>query len=85
MNTASATLYRTSDLSSAALILCEPGAQLADVQWAGRRAEFEIVFDEETDVRARLADFRAGRATVVASKFVEALALLKRSLYAVPR
>ena len=85
MKTVDATSYRTCDLSTAAFMLCGPGAHLADVHWIGRKAEFGIIFDEQTDVHARLADFRAGRATVVASEFVDALALLKRSLFAAPR
>ena len=79
-----AKIYPTHDFYVAAFLMTQPGVNLTDVEWHGKRAEF-IFETNGLDVRAALTSFHNGTAMVAAREFVDAISALKRELYAVPR
>ncbi len=76
--------YETSDFYTACFMLTRHGVTLSDVTWLGKRATFAFETDG-LDVRRELIDLQNGTATVSARDFIDAIAALKRELYATPR
>ncbi len=80
--TTTPTTYSTTDFYTAAFLLSTGNVRLVETVWQGRRAEFKFETMGGMDIRAALSGFRDGSALVSARDFVDAIAALKRELYA---